>query len=228
MKTCLFLCIFILSSCSSSKEGIALPQPASERLIVSENKADSRVSASAEAIKKANELNSNGNSKLAIDAEASLIITSTGVATLADAAAAMSRIDKYIQGKTKEAEAARATAEADAKKSKSQIDLLRDLHAKEVSEAKAEIATLKAKSEESRKENVTLWFAFVGSLLASIGVLAVAFSPFKQGGAVLAIAGVLIGGSGLLWDSTLFKVSASACAIAAIAYTAYYIYKRNK
>lgn len=228
MRICLFLCIFILSSCSSLKEDIALPQPASERLIVSENKSDSRVSASAEAIKRANELNLNAGSRSAIDAEASLIITTTGVATLADAAAAMARIDKYIQGKTKEAEAARATAEGEAKKSRSQIESLRDLHAKEVSEAKAEIATLKAKSEESRKENVTLWFAFVGSLLASIGVLAVAFSPFKQGGAILAVAGVLIGGSGLLWDSTIFKVSASACVIAGIAYTLYYIYKRNK
>lgn len=228
MKTCAITICLILSFCSSSREDIPHPQPASEKLIVSENKSDSRVSASAEVIKRANELNTNENSKTAIDAEANLILISTGAASPADIANAKARLDKYIQGRTKEAEELRLAAEKDARSRKNEIDALREQHAKEVSEAKAEIASLKAKAEEERKENVTLWFAFVGSALASIGVLAVAFTPFKQGGIIVAASGVLIGGAGLLWDNVWFKVSLALIALACVAFAAAWLYKSYK
>jgi hypothetical protein len=154
---------------------------------------------------KANELNTNTNAKTAIDAEAGLILATTGTPSPQDTQAAMKRIEHYLGGRIKEAETARSAAEKEAVAGREQIDSLKKQHKKEVEESKAEIAFLKAKSVEERKENTTLLFAFFGASLASIGALGFAFTPFKRSFIYLIAAGILMGGVAFVWDSVWFQ-----------------------
>jgi hypothetical protein len=227
-RICAILTCLCLSSCSSLKEDIPRPQPASERLIGTEERSNSRVSASAGAIIKANELNTNANSKTAINAEAGLISATVGMPTPTDMEAAQKRIEHYLGGRIKEAETARATAEKDAITGREEIESLKKQHKKEVEESKAEIAFLKAKSVEDRKENTTLLFAFFGASLASIGALGLAFTPFKRSFAYLLAAGILMGGIAFVWDSVWFQVFVALSIALGIAYVIKSIKDKNK
>jgi type IV secretory pathway VirB10-like protein len=227
-KICAILTCFCLSSCSSSKEDTPKPQPASEKLIGTEEKSNSRVSASAGAIIKANELNTNANSKTAIAAEAGLISATVGTPTQQDMDAAMKRLEHYLGGRVKEAETARASAEKEAVAGREQIETLKKQHKKEVEESKAEIAFLKAKSVEERKENTTLLFAFFGASLASIGALGFAFTPFKRSFMYLIGAGILMGGVAFVWDSVWFQGVIAVCMAAGIIYVIKLIRDKNK
>jgi hypothetical protein len=227
-KICIILTCFCLSSCSSSKEDIARPQPASEKLIGTEERANSRVSASAEAIKKANELNTHTNSKTAIAAEAGLITATVGSPGAQDSAAAMKRLEDYLGGRVKEAESARAVAEKEAVAGKAQVEALKKQHQKEMEESRAEISMLKAKSEEERKENTTLLFAFFGAVLASIGALGFAFTPFKKGFGYVIASGMLMGSVAFVWDSVWFHAILATTLVAGIAYAFIQIKKRKQ
>ncbi len=225
---CAILICFCLSSCSSSKEDIPKPQPASEKLIGTEEKSNSRVSASAGAIIKANELNTNANSKTAIAAEAGLISATVGTPTPQDMAAAMKRLEHYLGGRVKEAETARASAEKEAVAGREQVEALKKQHKKEVEESRAEIASLKAKSIEERKENTTLLFAFFGALLASIGSLGFAFTAFKKPFAYVIACGVLMGSVAFVWDSIWFHGLLAAGLAYGIVYAIREIKKRKE
>jgi len=227
-KICAILTCFCLSSCSSSKEDTPKPQPASEKLIGTEERSNSRVSASAGAIIKANELNTNANSKTAIAAEAGLISATVGTPTPQDAEAAMKRLEHYLGGRVKEAETARANAEKEAVAGREQIEALKRQHKKEVEESKAEIAFLKAKSIEERKENTTLLFAFFGASLASIGALGFAFTPFKRSFIYLIGAGILMGGVAFVWDSVWFQGIIAVSMAAGIVYVIKVIRDKKK
>ena len=227
-RICAILTCFCLSSCSSSKEDIPRPQPSSEKLIGTEERSNSRVSASAGAIIKANELNTNQNSKTAIAAEAGLISATVGTPTPQDAEAATKRLEHYLGGRVKEAEAARVVAEKEAVAGRAQIDALKKQHQKEIEESKAEIAMLKAKSEEDRKENTTLLFAFFGALLASIGALGFAFTPFKKGFGYLIAGGMLMGSVAFVWDSVWFQGILAVTLAGGIIYAIREIKKRKQ
>ena len=150
---------FALSSCAWWQEKEEPKQaPAGEKVIAVGESINSRVSASAEAIKVANQKNTDANSRSAITIEADLIIGSTGRGTKADYDAALKRVTATLEGRMQEAEKAKLAAEALANKEKTEKDRLKEQLTKETAEAKAQIEKMRTQLIEERKENSSRGF----------------------------------------------------------------------
>lgn len=227
-KCVLIFCVFLLCSCgSSNQENREIPNSA-ETLLSAGDQGNSRISASAKAIIKANEINENAQSKKAINAEAGIIIASTGEPTKKDEQEALNRIDKYIKGKLDEAESLRSKAEAEASSLRAERDRLKEQYKKEVAEAKAQLELTRLKLEEERKDFVTIIFALVGGLLFIFGALVLAFSPFKKPGVYIVACGSLTGTLAFIWDSQWFKYTVAGCCVILLVSLAAFMYKKFK
>jgi hypothetical protein len=234
LKCVIIFCVFFLCSCGSSNPEKAETPSSAETLLNAGDQGNSKISASAKAIIKANEINENAQSKKAINAEAGIIIASTGEPSKKDEQEALNRVDKYIKGKLDEAESLRKKAEADAADVRAERDRLREQYKKEVAEAKAQLELTRLKLEEERKDFVTIIFALVGGLLFVFGALVLAFSPFKKPGVYIVACGSLTGTLAFIWDSQWFKYTVAGCCVillvylAAIAYIKYKDYKNGQ
>lgn len=208
------LMAFTLSSCAlwTSKEE-PKAAPAGEKVIAVNESINSRVSASAEAIKVANQKNADANSKSAINIEADLIIGSTGRGTKADYDAALKRVTATLEGRMQEAEKAKLAAEALANKEKTEKDKLKEQLSKETAEARAQIEKMKTQLIEERKENLSIMFGLCGVALCFIGALVAAFTPYKRSGAMTVGGGIFIGSMAFLWESPYFQYSVIGCIV---------------
>lgn len=228
LKCVLVFTVFLLCSCgSSSKEAVEVPKSA-ETLLNAGDQGNSKVSASARAIIKANEINENAPSKRAIDAEAGIIIASTGEPSKKDEQEALNRIDKYIKGRIEEAESLTKKAESEASSLRAERDRLREQYKKEVAEVKAQLELTRIKLEEERKDFVTIIFALVGGFLFLIGALVLAFSPFKKPGVYIIACGSLTGTLAFIWDSQWFKYTVAGCCVILLVALAVFMYKKFK
>jgi len=220
---------FGLSSCSlwQEKEETESQTPVGEKVINVSESINSRVSASAEAIKVANLKNTDTNSKSAINIEADLIIGSTGRGTKTDYDAAVKRVTATLEGRISEAEKAKIAAENLALKEKAEKDKLKDLFIKETAEAKAQIDKMKVELEEQRKENLSLLFGLCGVALCFIGAITLAFSPFKRSGAITVACGITVGTMAFLWESPYFQYSIIACIVILVAGLIFMVFRKD-